>query len=269
MTLEMSSDYILRLLEPGFDDDAKHPSLFVHRDLCLGPPKKKHLSGGGYAGAAIYALEANTGRPLVQLSVQFLSAPRAESNATLSVAITRTGRSISQANAAITVDGQLSAIVFGTLGSRNSDHDRQWQHSINAVPPEDCQRLPFIREDKNDLHTHLDVRQVKKRDQTSKGSFAFWVRSPTNISNATAAPFLALIADYLPEAIHGSIGKPAGAVSLDNQLRILSRELTEWTLCEIKLAGIADGVSHGRMDLYNQSGELLAIGEQSSVVVFF
>lgn len=227
------------------------------------------MSGGACVGAAVFALEAHTDRPLIQLSAQFLSAPPNGTTATLSVATIKSGRSITQATSKLEADGVASVNVLGTFGSRDPSIDRQWQPVLDVEPPDNCPRLAFIREDEQDLHTHLDIRQVSRHEQTAQGSLVFWVRSPKEVSSCAVAPFLAVIADYLPEAIHKSIGSPAGATSLDNQLRVLSRDLTQWTLCQVSLAGIAHGVCHGRISLYNQSGDLLAMGEQSAVVILF
>jgi acyl-CoA thioesterase len=60
--------------------------------------------------------------------------------------------------------------------------------------------------------------------------------------------------------------KAAEEQSLDNSLRVVSREQTDWVLCESQLFAISSGVFHGRMNLFAESGALLAVASQSGLV---
>ena len=263
----MSADALLDRLEALAVSNGLTTHFQVPCSLCLGPPDAKHMSGGACVAAAVFALENTIERPLIQLSAQFVSAIGNQVEATLEVEVTKQGRSITQASTAIQSEGSEAVRLFATLGERDNMHDRQWAKAGRVPEPSECPPMAFIRSDEGDLHTHLEFRQVPQNDQTTFGSFAFWVRSPSRASQSVTAPFLALIADYLPEAVHGSIEMPAGAVSLDNQIRIVSRDLGEWTLCQTRLEAVSNGVCHGRMRLSNEGGELLALAEQSCVVI--
>jgi acyl-CoA thioesterase II len=126
-----------------------------------------------------------------------------------------------------------------------------------------------VVEHDGDLHRHLDMRlaldPAEEGNGKVRGRMAFWVRTPEGGGPAPAA-FLTLIADYLPEAINRSIGKPAGAISLDNSIRMLRRAETDWLLCVTQLGAIHDGLFHGRMTLFDEAGRVLAFAEQSGVL---
>ena len=101
----------------------------------------------------------------------------------------------------------------------------------------------------------------------SDGTMRFWIRTPD--SHGVTSLFVVLVADYIPEATHFNIGRRAGAISLDNVVRIVCLEPTEWMLCETQLLGIQSGLVHGRMHLFAQSGTLMAVAGQSAVVRLF
>lgn len=263
----MSAAKIMDLLDPLDLETRALSTLVAKRELCLGPPGNKHMSGGSCVASVIFALERQAERPLIQLSAQFLAAPPCDADVSIALTLTKVGRSITHACASMTVEGNDAVRVFATLGGRDASRDHQWEQQVTARHPNACPKLAFIREDPDDLHTHLEIRQVPSRDQTATGVLQFWVKSPNQFHTAQISPFFALIADYLPEAVNGSLGKPAGAVSLDNQVRILSDQLSEWTICRVQLSGIAQGICHGRIHLFNETGHLLAVGEQSCVVL--
>lgn len=237
-------------------------SMGVDRRLCLGPPGAKHLSGGACSAILIDALEQATGKPLIQAGTQFFKAPRVNDTVTISLDHHKPGRSIDMATASLTTAGAPQVRLFGSLGARRSIGDHQWTADVEFVMPEKSANIPFVRADPGDLHTVLEMRLAAK---PCHGRMAFWVQTPSQ-PMASPARFLALIADYLPEAIHMNIGCPAGAISLDNSIRATGNQLTQWTLCVAQLEAIQNGIFHGRMSLLSERSELLAIASQSGVV---
>jgi acyl-CoA thioesterase len=51
--------------------------------------------------------------------------------------------------------------------------------------------------------------------------------------------------------------------SLDHTVRLASLVTSEWVLMNIEAATIQNSIGHGAIQLYAQTGELLAIGSQS------
>jgi acyl-CoA thioesterase II len=237
-------------------------NMTVPRELCLGPPGAKHMSGGSCLGLAISALEAATGRALIAASAQFLSPLKSGDTFRIETALAKAGRSVAQASAVLLRDDAVCVSVTAALGESAATETRQWARPPDAPPPDLCAPLPFIRNDAGDLHSHLDVRMVPGSAGPDTGGLVFWVRMDGAITSAV----LAAIGDYLPECVHWSLGRPAGATSLDNSVRVLSREQTPWLLCESQLFAVAGGAFHGRMNIFAQSGALLAVASQSGLV---
>lgn len=257
----MSAHTILPLLA------ATGGHMTVHRYLCVGAPDAKHMSGGACVAALLAALEAEHDRPVIQAAAQFIAAPSQGDTARITTRTLMRGRSVTQAQAVLDVDGPERVVVSASLGQRPDLGHHDWSAMPDVPGPEECGAIPFVREDSGDLHTHLDMRLATDFDtQDPRGQMAFWVKAPDAAEGGIPSAFLALAADYLPESIHFNIGRPAGATSLDNSLRIIARPATGWVLCVTQLDAIDAGLFHGRMALHAQDGQLIASASQSGVV---
>jgi acyl-CoA thioesterase II len=256
--------YILTLINPAPTGAEGHWRMHAHRNLCLGPPGGKHLSGGSALASVVTLLEGETKRPLIQASAQFLASPPANSPFEIAVTHLQNGRSISQAVATLLIDGNEAAIITASLGSRPNVGDFVWAVAPTVPPPEVCPPVPFVRIDDGDLQSCLDIRLAGDPRMNPAGHAQFWIGYDGE--GSAPAAFLTMIADYLPEAIHMNIGRRAGAVSLDNVIRIITRAATPWLLCDIALDAISNGLFHGRMAIYAQDGTLFATASQSGVV---
>jgi acyl-CoA thioesterase II len=249
-------------LHAGTGEDFIVPA---HAHLCLGPPGKKHMSGGVCTGVMAMALETRFARPLIQCSTFFMRAPERGTEAAIRIEPLQEGNTIVLARANLSSGGTQGAVLQASLGDFRGGDDLQWAGPIEAPAPETCERLPFIRQDPDDLHTQLDIRLAHEPGSSRSGRLSWWVRAPEYVASQASA-FLALIADYIPEAVHHGLGRPAGAISLDNNLRIIGRELTPWLYCETRLSAIRSGVFHGTMSLRNQDGRVLALASQTGLV---
>ena len=56
--------------------------------------------------------------------------------------------------------------------------------------------------------------------------------------------------------------------SLDNTLRVVKLEPTEWILCDIRIQALVGGYGHGTANLWSESGHLLATASQSMSIRF-
>ncbi|WP_435416850.1 thioesterase family protein [Parerythrobacter aurantius] len=256
---------LLELVEP--QDLGGKQRVVAHRNLCLGPPDAKHMSGGSQFAAAIRLLERVTGEPLIEASCQFRKSPKVGEELEIEIDHLRQGRSITQAGMSLAINCEAGAKISASLGKRDDIGSHQWWQAPNVPRAEDCEPLRFIRCDPGDQHGELDFRFAAPPSTLGPGQLSFWVR--WDDEDPVSSPFLALLADYLPEANHWAIGRPAGALSLDNAIRIIARPRTEWVLCHAQLAAIADGLYHGEMRLYSAEGALLALAHQSGVVRLF
>jgi acyl-CoA thioesterase II len=264
----MTAEATLARVTPTRAADPGVWSLAVDRRACLGPPNGKHLSGGACTSTLIAALEAETAKPLIQASAQFTGAPPADATAQIETHVVQAGKSISLARATMRGPAGEACALLGSFGARPETGRFDWETPPLAPAPETCGRIPFVREDADDLHAQLDMRLALDERASPSGRLVFWVRAPGNFPEV-ASRFLALVADYVPEAIHFNIGRPAGAVSLDNTVRIVARTATPWLMCETRLSGINAGLFHGRMTIFTEAGEVLATASQSGVVRLF
>jgi acyl-CoA thioesterase len=96
------------------------------------------------------------------------------------------------------------------------------------------------------------------------GRSALWVRLPGVLEMSAAS--LAIVGDYVPFGISQSLGHRAGGNSLDNTLRVASREQAEWILADIRVHAVAHGFGHGLVHLWSQDGTLLGTASQSTIV---
>jgi acyl-CoA thioesterase II len=260
----MNMSEIMELVRPLRLDQAGHWRITAHRALCLGPPNAKHISGGSTLAAVVAALEAETQRPLIQANAQFLASAAVGEEFEIVIRSQQSGRAISQVMASVVAKGRDLAFVTATLGERPEIGPFHWAEMPIVKPLEQCPPIPFVRLDEGDLHSHLDMRLALDLRADPKGQACFWVKSDERA--LVGAAQLCLISDYLPESIHMNIGRKAGAVSLDNNIRIVQRMATPWLLCDIQLDAIRAGLFHGRMAIFAESGALLAVASQSGVV---
>lgn len=261
----MSAEETLARLALHRAESARSWRLVVDRQLCLGPPDSKHLSGGACTAAMIAAVEATTGLTLIEASTRFIAAPLAGVDARIHADVIKAGRTITTARAVLAGPGGDAATLSCSLTAPSADVQSVWRTAPEVPPPGDCGRIPFVREDPDDLHSQLDMRIANNPGKDRDGRLVFWVQAPDKFE-VQASVFLALVADYLPEAIHFNLGRRAGAVSLDNSIRIASRTPSRWLLCETRLAAISGGLFHGEMAMFSDSGALLALASQSGLV---
>jgi acyl-CoA thioesterase len=90
-----------------------------------------------------------------------------------------------------------------------------------------------------------------------------WARMPEVEHDAGA---LAIVADYMPSALGNALGKIMSCTSLDNTIRIANHAPNEWILCENQIEHVGDGFGYGRVNMWSESGILLATASQSLIV---
>jgi acyl-CoA thioesterase len=240
----------------------------VERKLCV---RQGFLFGGCGLAAAVTALEATAGRPLVWATAQYLSYARTPSVLDLDVIVPVAGRHTTQARAVGLVGDQEIFTVNAALGSRELAIAGQWAQFPDVPPPDQCPQPPDFPNSGGTIHDQVELRVAEgrygqHRDGTPSphGRSALWVRLPRELDRSAAG--LAIVADWVPSGIGQALGRWAGGNSLDNTLRILELVPTDWVLCDIHVHGIAKGFGHGRVHLWSEDGRLMATGSQSLIV---
>jgi acyl-CoA thioesterase-2 len=230
------------------------------------------LFGGCGLGAAIAALEATTGRPVVWASAQYLSYARPPEWLDLDVTVAVSGRQTTQARVVGHVADREVLTVNAALGSRAMEAEGTWA-VMPAVPaPAECSRreLRFPGEGES-IAARLDVRMASARSFADLpgpgmpgGRSALWAKLPDVLDMSSAA--LAVLGDYVPFGIGQALGLTAGGNSLDNTLRIGRIVSTGWVLLDIRVHQVANGFGHGDVHLWSETGTLLATASQSTIV---
>lgn len=239
----------------------------VHR-LCTG---HDFLFGGCGLGAAIEALEAASGRPVVWATAQYLSYANPPAVMDIDVTTPVSGRSVTQARAVGRVGDTEVLTVNAALGQRDLPARGQFEAMPDVPPPTACpQRMPRFRPEHESIMDHIELRLARGRDfddfdevPSPDGRSALWARMPD--LPETTAPKLAILGDYVPFGTSQALGRPIGGNSLDNTLRVVRLAPTEWVLLDIQIHAVERGFGHGLVHLWAEDGTLLATASQSVI----
>jgi acyl-CoA thioesterase-2 len=261
---------------PFFDLRGSHNPHRWHMPLtpgvCVGPPGGMFMYGGVGLAASISALEQTCGRPVVWATAQYLSYARPPSVVDFDVWIANAGKYTTQASVKVHVGENEIITVNAALGARPDPHDHQWPRMPVLPPPEDCDPIMLWPDDGDNLNRRIERRApggmydlARRTGQISEdGRMQMWMRTVEDVP--VDAAMLAVFADYVPSGFGHSLGVWAGGNSLDNTLRVLKVVPTRWVLAEITIAGVHAGVGHGSMNLFAQTGELMAVASQTVIL---
>jgi len=230
------------------------------------------LFGGCGLGAAVVALEQVTGRPLVWATAQYLSYARPGRTVELDVHIGAEGRNVTQAEVTGRVGDTEILTVTGALGARDLDVDGEWATMPEVPAPDECE-VRTHRFEHESVASRMEQRLALGRPweeldgSPSNGNCALWARMPEVLEMSPAA--LAILGDFVPFGIGQALGLGAGGNSLDNTIRVARLEPTDWVLLDIRVLAVANGFGHGAVLLWSETGTLLAIASQSTIVRFW
>ena len=252
-------------MTPFHIPDATHnPHRFhlpVRLGACVGPAERQFMMGGVGLGSAIEAIERAAERPVICATAQYLSFAQPDQVVDIDVHVPVRGRNVTQARAISHVGENEIIAVSAALGRLGPDErDRQFTRRPDAPPPGDCALLPPMTPGVDNLHAWIERRRVEDPELEAAGRGLMWCRS--TFEQPITAGLLAVFADFLP----GAIGATRGSTSLDNTLRLVELEETEWVLLDTTIHAHDRGLFHGETRLYADSGTLLAIASQSGVL---
>ncbi len=234
------------------------------------------LFGGCGLGAALVALEAAAGRPTVWATAQYLSYAPTSSVLDLTVTLAAEGHRVTQARAVGCAGGTEILTVNAALGvPRSMGADGVWDVPPEVPPPEACPPRRLPDPDATSIFSQIDVRLARGRTLEELGTdtpvpgeaaSALWARVPGHLEPSAAT--LAIMGDYLSGAVSQPLGRRVWSRSLDNTLRVVRLEPTEWVLCDLRVQALASGYAQGTAFLWSEAGGLLATASQSMSVRF-
>jgi len=256
---------VKQFLDLKVDPEAGTAGFTAHARNCVA---LGFLYGGAGLASSIEAMETICGRPLVWASCQFNNFAKVDDEISILVDESVRGRNVSHANLSAEVNGSPVFKALGSFGQRDIETETQWPGMPELDEPDDCPSFGVgrVKEGVDCVDNRIDIRvarSVLRKDKKTPGQLAYWVRIPE--LNEVSASSIALMADYLPVSAGAMLGRPAGGNSLDNSLRILKVEQSEWLLCDCEIRGIQNGFGHATANIWTREGTLLAVASQSFI----
>ncbi len=242
--------------------------------LCVGPPGNVFLFGGIGLAAAVAAMKRVVGREPVFAAVQFASFARIGSLLDLEVAISATGRNISQASVVARVGEETIFTASGAFGDRLGQPVHQWIAMPDVPTPEDCVEAPIWPRQGAGFNERLAVRfasgslgtRVRDGSIDGAGRLQFWARPVEDVP--LDETLLTILGDFLPAGVGSALGRWGGGNSLDNTVRFRAMVPTRWIFCDIQIAAVDRGFGHGEVRLFAEDGTLMAVASQSLILRF-
>ena len=250
--------------------DDLHWRLDVVPELCT---PGDFLFGGCGLGAALVALEAAAERPVVWSTAQYLSYAPTGSVLDLTVTLAAEGHRVTQGRVVACAGDREILTVNAAAGSAAAvGAGGVWVSPPEVPPPDECPPRRTTGFSTTSIFDRIDVRLARGRtfEELAAGggpgeaTSALWARVPGHLEPSAAT--LAILGDYVTGAVSQPLGRLVMSRSLDNTLRMVCLEPTEWVLCDIHIEALIGGYGQGIVYLWSQSGTLLATASQSMSV---
>jgi acyl-CoA thioesterase len=232
------------------------------------------LFGGCGLGAALVAIEAASQRPTVWSTAQYLSYAPTGSVLDLTVTLAAVGRRVTQGRVVGYVGDTEILTVNAAVGAPGRlQAGGVWATAPEVPPPDECppRRLPAFNS--TSIFDRIDVRLARGLSFEEIGAgtgapgeptSALWARVPGHLEPSAAT--LAIIGDYVSGGVSQPLARRVMSRSLDNTLRMVQLQPTEWVLCDIRMQALVAGYGQGIAYLWSEQGDLLATASQSMSV---
>jgi acyl-CoA thioesterase II len=227
----------------------------------------KFLFGGCGLGAGLVALEAASARPTIWATAQYLSFAPTGSVVDYEVTLAVVGRHVTQGRAVARSGDTEILTVNAALGEPQMRFGGVWVEPPDVPPPDRCPERTLPPVLANSILDRVDVRVARGRmfDELTGVAgdphSALWARVPGQL--APSAATLAIFGDYLSGGASQPLGRRTMGRSLDNTIRMVGIEQTEWVLCDIRMHAVVGGYAQGNAFLWSENGTLLATASQS------
>ncbi len=245
--------------------------IFIIPALSVGPADERYMFGGVGLAAAVAAAEQASGRPLIWATAQYLAPMPSGHELKLGVQVSTEGRATSQIMVVGRHGDQEVLCVTAATGARGDTVKGQWLEMPRIPSPDACAAVSHWRGDHTGLHGQLEVRAARGRYSTDReghpardGRLIIWARPRTPVG--VDAALLALLGDLAPNGVGNALGANAGGNSLDNTIRILRIVPTAWIVVDVQVCGIERGFAHTQVNLFAETGELMATGSQTLIL---
>lgn len=264
--------------EPGHFEFVVEPHLARHDG---------HLYGGTAIAVSIAAAEVVSERTLLWMTTQFVATAPPNETVHVHAEILAPGRRTNQLR--VTGTDSSGETMFASLGATGHlkpdgifgafdtapEVDPPEQSRVGGTPFQSMLRAAGYDFDLPDVvantgfTTVIEYRepQVRSHPDPGPGRLCFWVRRRDG--RPVTAAVAAFIADMVPMSVAQASGVVGGGISLDNTLRAVDFEETEWILVDLRPHLAAGSYGHGSVLIWSESGKLLAHGGQSCSILQF
>ena len=235
------------------------------------------LYGGSGIAASVEAAERATERPLQWITTQFIGTPVPGEVVDLEVVLPAHGKATTQSQVFATVtgsDGERRP-VFTSLCAhtvRPGGDQAQFVRMPDVPPPADCPSMsePFAAALAGTFFDHLERRiaagtfGLQAVDNPQAGPLHLWCRVPDHEIGTPATQ--AFVADIIPLAVCAALGVMPGGTSIDNTVRIIDPEPSQWVLLEIVPEGLHRSIGHGSLRIWSEDGRLIGTAQQTCII---
>lgn len=225
------------------------------------------LFGGCGLAAGLVALEGDSTRPTIWATAHYLSYAPTHAEVDIYTTLAVVGGNVTQARATAKIGEKEILTVNAALGRGTLSADEPWTQMPDVPPPSACESRVFPPELGTHIFTSTETRVALGRrfddlDGTpGTPNTALWARVPGHLEPSAAT--LAIFGDYVSGGVANPLGKRTMGRSLDNTIRVVTLEPTEWVLCDIRMHALAGGFSQGTAFMWSERGTLLATASQS------
>ncbi len=232
------------------------------------------LFGGTAIAAAVALAEAETGRPALWTTVQFISgATKVGDVFECTTEVLAEGRSAAQVRVTARVDGREIFCALGATAHRKTGRIEAAFERFPDVPsPEETApfRLPVpesVRPAAARTLRNIEFRSARPAEgSAAPDHLTLWARVPGR--PATPA-VMAYLADMVPLSIARAASRAGGGSSIDNTMRFAGASSGEWVLLELDPRVASGGYGHGDVLVWSPEGQLLAAGSQTASMLLF
>jgi acyl-CoA thioesterase len=225
------------------------------------------LFGGCGLASALVALEEASERPTIWATAQYLSYAPLGASVSIKTDLAVVGGRVTQARATTYCEDREVLTVNGAFGTGELTSPTPWITMPDVPAPEDCPERVMPERFNRSIFNHLESRVALGRSfrdlDGTPGSpvSAFWSRVPGHFDPSAAT--LAIFGDYVAGVVSQPLGRHTMGRSLDNTIRVVALEPTDWVLTEIHMYALAGGFAQGTAFMWSESGTLLATASQS------
>lgn len=264
--------------EPGFFEFVVEPHL---------ARPDGYLYGGSAIAVSIAAAELISNRTTLWMTTQFVATAPSEERITVRAEVLAPGKRTNQLRVTgLDSHGETMFASLGATGHLNPDGlFGTFEARPEVDPPHSSLKgtNPFQSMLRNagydfqlpDLMMETGFAQVIEfREPTVRfhpdpgpGRLCFWVRRRDE--RPVTAAIAAFIADMVPMSVAQACGAIGGGISLDNTIRAVAFEETEWILVDLRPQLAAGSYGHGSVLIWSQNGTLLAHASQSCSILEF